>query len=120
EHVEGYLAYFDELRKRFPELLIDTCASGGRRIDLETLRRAVPLWRSDHPFDAVSQQGQTYGLSLWVPYFGTAINSSDPYLFRSQMTPAVSLGLAPKKIDTDKQALLRLLAQWREVAGLFY
>ena len=46
-HVEGYLAYWDELRRRHPEMLIDTCASGGRRNDLETLRRAVPLLRSD-------------------------------------------------------------------------
>ena len=32
----------------FPAMLIDTCATGGRRDDLETLRRAVPLWRSDY------------------------------------------------------------------------
>lgn len=39
-------------------MLIDSCASGGRRNDLETLRRAVPLLRSDllapHAF---AQQG---------------------------------------------------------------
>jgi alpha-galactosidase len=29
-------------------MLIDSCASGGRRNDLETLRRAVPLLRSDY------------------------------------------------------------------------
>ena len=46
-HVEGYLAYWDELLRRHPGMLIDTCASGGRRNDLETMRRAVPLWRSD-------------------------------------------------------------------------
>jgi alpha-galactosidase len=31
-----------------PQLRIDSCASGGRRNDLETMRRAVPLWRSDY------------------------------------------------------------------------
>ncbi|MFA6112327.1 MAG: glycoside hydrolase family 36 protein, partial [Candidatus Latescibacterota bacterium] len=46
-HVQGYLAYWDELRRRHPDMLIDSCASGGRRNDLETLRRAVPLLRSD-------------------------------------------------------------------------
>ena len=45
--VTGYLAYWDELRRRHPNMLIDTCASGGRRNDIETLRRAVPLLRSD-------------------------------------------------------------------------
>ena len=42
-HVQGYLAYWDELLRRHPGMLIDSCASGGRRNDLETMRRAVPL-----------------------------------------------------------------------------
>jgi len=42
-HVTGYLAYWDELLRRHPGLLIDSCASGGRRNDLETMRRSVPL-----------------------------------------------------------------------------
>ena len=40
-YVQGYLAYWDALRRRQPQLRIDSCASGGRRDDLETLRRAV-------------------------------------------------------------------------------
>ena len=51
-HVEGFLAYWDELRRRHPDMLIDTCASGGRRNDLETLRRAVPLVAERLPFRA--------------------------------------------------------------------
>ena len=38
---------WDELRRRHPGLWIDNCASGGRRIDLETLTRSLPLWPSD-------------------------------------------------------------------------
>ena len=45
KHVTGYLAYWDEIIRRHPKMLIDSCASGGKRNDLETLRRAVPLWR---------------------------------------------------------------------------
>ncbi len=41
-YVTGLLAYWDELLRRDPERWIDTCASGGRRLDLETLRRAAP------------------------------------------------------------------------------
>ena len=88
QHVMGYLAYWDDLRRRFPKLLIDTCASGGRRLDLETLRRSVPLWRSDFAYVPESMQQFTYGLSEWIPYHGTGFNSSDPYIFWSQMTPA--------------------------------
>lgn len=71
-HVAGYLEHFDELRRRHPELVIDSCAGGGSRIDLESMRRSLPFWRSDYCFDVVSNQCQTYGLALWLPYFGTA------------------------------------------------
>lgn len=37
--MQGYLAYWDELRRTNPDLFIDSCASGGRRNDLETMRR---------------------------------------------------------------------------------
>ena len=119
-HVEGYLAFLDALRKRFPHLLLDTCASGGRRLDLETLRRAVPLWRSDYPYGAIPMQMQTYGLALWVPYFGTSANALDPYTFRSHMTPAVGIGPDPKLAGGRLAAELKLIAQWREVAGFYY
>jgi len=58
-----------------PGLRIDSCASGGRRNDLETMRRAVPLLRSD--FGGGTQagavegnQGHTYALSSWLPFQG--------------------------------------------------
>jgi alpha-galactosidase len=41
--VEGLYAMWDELRARHPHLAIDHCASGGRRIDLETVRRSYAL-----------------------------------------------------------------------------
>jgi alpha-galactosidase len=120
QHVEGYLAFFDELRKRFPNLMIDTCASGGRRLDLETLRRAVPLWRSDYPFGASPMQMQTFGLALWVPYFGTSAGSLDPYTFRSEMTPAIGIGPDPKVHGDALKLQLKLISQWREVASFYY
>ena len=74
-YVQGHLAYWDELQRRHPGLPIDTCASGGRRIDLETLRRSAgPHTRSDYiafdgkPGSEPGNQGQTHGLSSWLPY----------------------------------------------------
>ena len=37
-HVDGYLKFWRELLRRHPKLWIDSCASGGRRNDLETMR----------------------------------------------------------------------------------
>ncbi len=120
KHVTGYLAYWDELRRRFPNMMIDTCASGGRRNDLETLRRAVPLWRSDYAYDPLPMQALTYGISLWMPYHGTGVNSVEPYIFRSQMTPGIALGIDAGNYSDGYAKLKRLIAQWREVADHYY
>ena len=89
-YVQGHLAFWDELRRRTPHLRIDSCASGGRRNDLETMRRAVPLLRSDfnskieHPLLIEANQSQTYGLSSWLPYQGVGARFlSDSYAVRS-------------------------------------
>jgi alpha-galactosidase len=120
KHVTGYLAYWDELRRRFPRMTIDTCASGGRRNDLETLRRAVPLWRSDEAYDPTAMQAISYGIALWMPYYGTGVNSVEPYVFRSQMTPAIGIGLDAGNYANGYERLKGLITQWRQVAGDYY
>jgi alpha-galactosidase len=95
KHVMGYLAFWDELRRRHPGLLIDSCASGGRRNDLETLRRALPLLRSDfqcRPECTLPNQGHTYGISSWVPYYGSGSTFTDPYAARSYIMPCGGYG----------------------------
>jgi len=95
QHVKGYLAFWDELRRRHPGLLIDSCASGGRRNDLETLRRAVPLLRSDYQFGheaTLPNQGHTYGISSWIPYYGSGCAFTDPYSARSYIMPCSGYG----------------------------
>jgi alpha-galactosidase len=85
-YVEGHYAMWDELRARHPGLWIDNCASGGRRIDLETISRSVPLWRSDTccaPSRADWDQSQVYGLSQYVPLFTGCSWDTDPYTLRS-------------------------------------
>jgi alpha-galactosidase len=120
KHVTGYLAYWDELRRRFPNMMIDTCASGGRRNDLESLRRAVPLWRSDTAYDPIPMQAISYGIALWIPYYGTGINSVEPYIFRSQMTPALALGLDAGNYPSGYELLKKRISEWRQVAWNYY
>lgn len=96
-HVEGLYWLWDELLERHPGLVIDNCASGGRRIDLETMRRSVPLWRSDSADvgggaagDSVplANQTQVAGLSRFVAQHTGPVWAFDPYHIRS----AVSTG----------------------------
>lgn len=46
-HIQGLYALLDRLMKRYPDLLIEGCASGGRRIDLQTVQRSHTFWKSD-------------------------------------------------------------------------
>ncbi len=94
-YVEGHLEMWDELIRRHPGLWIDTCASGGRRIDLETLTRSVPLWRSDSqccgkPMPTWDQV-QMAGLSLYVPFHTGGVWAFDPYNWRSIATTGTNL-----------------------------
>lgn len=89
--VTGLYLFWGELRRRFPDLLIDNCASGGRRIDLETCSMSLPLWRSDFQcfpdctYLPEANQTQFHGLSAFIPFHcaGTAIQTGDTYGFLS-------------------------------------
>ena len=83
-HIEGLYTFWDSLLERFPNLLIDNCASGGRRIDLETTSRSSPLWRTDYLYgEPNGYQCHTFGLNFYLPIHGTAIYKTDNYTFRS-------------------------------------
>jgi len=93
-HISGMYALWDALLEKFPHLIIDNCASGGRRIDIETLRRSIPLWRSDYycpaNFDVEVAQMHNLTYAAWMPYSGSAIKGYDPYNIRSGCAPAAS------------------------------
>lgn len=90
-YIEGLYAFWDSLRARIPELIIDNCASGGRRIDLETVSRSIPLWRSDYFWEPNGIQNQTYGLNFYLPLHGLDAFSEKPYEFRSSLSSALTL-----------------------------
>lgn len=100
-YTEGLYALWDGLRERHPGLWIDNCSSGGRRIDLETLTRALPLWPSDFAdviglssgLDLhVGDQCLNAGLARWTPLFGGGVWNFTPYGVRGQMTGGFTLG----------------------------
>jgi alpha-galactosidase len=116
-YIQGHLQFWDELRRRHPHLRIDSCASGGRRNDLETMRRAVPLLRSDfvNPEKLVGvvegNQGHTYGLSSWLPFQGSGSRLADSYSYRSFFLP--SYGMHVTDLEVQKKAR----AEWRRIAN---
>ena len=94
-YIEGLYEFWDGLLQRHPRLMIDNCASGGRRIDLETLRRSTPLSRSDYLMDPVGHQCHMYGLSSWIPIHATLPHTGyDQYSLRSSAGFGLSLSWA--------------------------
>lgn len=91
-YVTNLYRYLDYLTDNIDGLIIDNCASGGKRLDLEMTFRSIPFWRSDYNcavhsdlFEAT--QSQTYGISFWLPMSGTAHNMTSEYSSRSAITP---------------------------------
>jgi len=94
---------------------------------------AVPLWRSDYAYEATGHQGMTYGISLWLPYHGTATVACDdapyygsgptpvqPYAFWSNAAPSLGCGIDIGVKEIDYAALGRLVAQWRRISEHYY
>ena len=48
KYITNLYRYLDAQVAQNPGLMIDNCASGGRRLDLEMIRRSIPLWNSDY------------------------------------------------------------------------
>lgn len=117
KYINGLYKLWDALLEKFPNLIIDNCASGGRRIDIETLRRSIPLWRSDYncSANAVTDGTQSHHLSYnrWMPYSGTSCGRLyDTYAIRSAYSPGMSTGFQfserePFGDDPNKMAFLK-------------
>lgn len=104
-YIEGLYYFWDQLINRKPGLLIDNCASGGRRIDYEACKRSVPLWRSDYNCEVYpdlyeASQNHTYGLSYYLPYqsVGQGVTYIK-YKDRSLTTTSVVFSIGTPKPD---------------------
>jgi alpha-galactosidase len=124
-YVTGLYDYFDTLAREHPGLLLDNCASGGRRIDFEMLRRSLVLTRSDYLWDPVGQQCHTYGLAQWLPLTGIGAASTQPYECRSGMGAHYALAIntaasTPAEWDSVRGFLTKFQTVRQAFRGDFY
>ena len=93
-HVAGLYRLWDALRERFPDLLIDNCASGGGRLDFELTARSHCNCRSDyfiprpgnmegvdhsparHRWQIVMGQNATLNTLAWIPFQANEANGA--------------------------------------------
>ncbi|MBR4888971.1 MAG: alpha-galactosidase [Clostridia bacterium] len=106
---------------------VDSCASGGGRNDLESLRRGVPLLRSDSDRTSIALRlSMTTAFNKWIPFCGAHTREKleelalegvmDPYTWRASYLPALNLDsqfvYAP---DQDFSMLRFGLQEWNKV-----
>jgi len=126
-YVEGLYRMWDDLLAAHPNLFIDNCASGGRRIDLETCSRSLPLWRSDNTCDmvgaapdriahaAIKNQLMSLGLNRYLPFSLVGQMGSTPYLFRSGFNGGIALADDCRGADYPREQLRQAIAEGRRL-----
>ncbi|MHB9024241.1 MAG: alpha-galactosidase [Armatimonadota bacterium] len=130
-HVQGYLQFWDDLLARNPGLWIDSCASGGRRNDLETMRRSVPLHYTDYGYGEHPVKLAFHRTLLeWIPYFKECTLSYDldgvtrfdhqvdSYSFHCALAPMLFPTLDIRRDDYDFALARIMIALWRRAVGL--
>jgi len=133
-HGQTRAAYrlLDELRQRHPGVEIESCASGGGRVDLEILERTDRVWTSDC-IDALERQTIQRWTNLLVPlelmgsHVGAELSHTTdrrhPIDFRAGTALFGHLGLEWDLTRADPSEVERL-AQWvvlyKEVRGLLH
>ncbi len=144
-YVSNLYRFFDTLIEEIPGLKIDNCASGGKRLDIETARRSIPLWRSDYncmdgegnskPDILQATQAQTFGISFWYPYNGTCAYVYSEYADRTNIISCSQelsyydirpymvgnyYPLTPGGLDTEKYLAMQFDTDAREGMAIIY
>lgn len=120
-YVENYYKMLDTLFERFPYLLMDNCSSGGRRLDLEMIKRSVTLWRSDtgcfpehEGFENTLWNNlQTIVLSRYLPFTCCASWTADAYSVRSVFTGGIALNLDILSNDFSPEEVQPIIEECR-------
>ncbi len=109
-YINGLYAVLDELMRRHPGLLIEQCASGGRRIDLETIRYGHTFWKSDNTRDMALMRFHQTGGNTFMPggllntnYCEFASEGEVPALFAGPL----GFGLDFRALDTKQRDFLK-------------
>ena len=130
KYIAGLYDLWDSIIAEYPHILIDNCASGGRRLDLETAKRSITLWKSDTGCFTESMdedpeksmrvtawsQNQTLALSEYIPYHACAVWEIDPYTVRSTATKGVACNFHIFDPEFDFAGATRIVEEVHELA----
>ncbi|WP_147127235.1 alpha-galactosidase [Shimia ponticola] len=119
----GSYALIDRLRAAFPKVEIESCASGGGRIDFGILSRTQRVWLSDSN-DALERLRIQYNAALFLPSVVTGshvgprtCHTSGRVLdisFRAWVAAQRHMGfeMDPRELDERETAVLKEVTSW--------
>ena len=125
-YVQGYLSLWDKIIERYPSIYMDSCASGGGRNDLETMKRAVPLhytaWFDGNHEDYDMKGKMTQALFAWFPYFKNEIyETTNMYKVRMNYAPLSLMNLnGLLYANTDWTYTKRGYDEFEQIRDYFY
>ena len=130
--IDAHYRLWDEIINCTKELdgcaFVDSCASGGGRNDIESLRRGIPLLRSDSDRTSSSLRlSMTSSFNKWIPFCGASSKEklselaltgvSDKYVWRASYLPVLNISTqftVDKNVDFDN---LRFgLNEWKKIS----
>ncbi len=126
-YARGYYALWDKMIARYPGRMIDSCAAGGGRNDIDSMRRAVPLHKTDHDYSRQNdKQSMHMSLFAWLPYFGAVLTGPDrceevtPYIVQSTYSPWMALTANVLSDKVDWACLKTYTDLWWELSRYYY
>ena len=123
EQIRGSYTLIDRLRNTFPLVEIESCASGGGRIDFEMLSRTQRVWLSDSN-DALERLRIQHNAALFLPscVAGSHVGPRHCHTsgrdldirFRAWVAAQRHLGfeMDPRELTEDETRILTRVTQW--------
>lgn len=111
KYIMGLYDFWQRLADRYPDVLRDQCSSGGRRIDLETVRHMHVHQKCDLSGHPEADQSSIWGLSQYLPnnVFSTIQKSTDDYGYFSAAPASMALGWKVYRKNFDFQKAKNLI-----------
>ncbi len=123
-YYNGLYAFFEELLTACPNLIIDNCAGGGRRLDYRMCRYSFPIMCSSDYFtfqDYAPEgiQAHTWGLFRWIPISGDSCGSCtghtdillDTYRVRSSLRSSIGLPAPARELTEEEGQWFRRMTE---------
>lgn len=126
KYTSNYYEIIDRLRAKHPQLEIESCSSGGGRVDLGVLTRTEQVWTSDNTeaFDRLRiQEGFSYAytpkvMMAWVTDVPNMNGRSTPLQYRFLVAMMGSLGIGAnlnKWSEADSSQATKMIAYYKSI-----